>query len=133
MQGDAAIVRIDHDIRYRVGTTRAISRRPIVGWHQFGVVPPVAGDRGYRMVVSRAGDWTGEFIDDTPTHVWVRGVPAVGVATTEFNEGAKAQAKSLGTDPALVFIPHPVQDRTDDELHKLADDHFDAIVKLLVK
>jgi hypothetical protein len=32
------------------------------------------------MVVSRAGDWTGEFIDDTPTHVWVRGVPAVGVA-----------------------------------------------------
>jgi hypothetical protein len=32
-----------------------------------------------------------------------------------------------------VFIPHPVQDRTDDELRKLADEHFDAIVKLLVK
>jgi hypothetical protein len=41
-----------------------------------------------------------------------RGIPTVGVATTEFIEGAKAQAKSLGTDPALVFIPHPVQDRT---------------------
>ena len=37
----------------------------------------------------------------------------------------------FGTDPALVFIPHPVQDRTDAELHKLADDHFDAIVRLL--
>jgi hypothetical protein len=76
----AAIVQVDHDTPYRVGTTRAISRHPIVGWHQFGVVPPVTGAHGYRMVVSRAGDWTGEFIDDTPTHVWVRGVPAVGVA-----------------------------------------------------
>ena len=62
-----------------------------------------------------------------------RGVPTVGVATTEFIPGAEAQAKSLGTDPALVFIPHPVQDRTDAELRQLADDHFDAIVKLLVK
>ena len=62
-----------------------------------------------------------------------RGIPTVGVATTEFRQGAEAQAKSLGTDPALVFIPHPVQDRTNDELRKLADDHFDAIIKLLVK
>ena len=62
-----------------------------------------------------------------------RGIPTVGVATTEFIQGAEAQAKSLGNDPALVFIPHPVQDRTDDELRQLADAHFDAIVKLLVK
>ena len=61
-----------------------------------------------------------------------RGIPTVGVATTEFIQGAEAQAKSLGTDPALVFIPHPVQDRTDAELHKLADDHVEAIVRLLV-
>jgi hypothetical protein len=62
-----------------------------------------------------------------------RGIPTVGVATTEFIDGAAAQAKALGTDPALVFIPHPVQDRTDDELRQLADEHFEAIVKLLVK
>ena len=62
-----------------------------------------------------------------------RGIPTVGVATTEFIQGAEAQAKALGTDPALVFIPHPVQDRTDDELKQLADEHFDAIVRLLVK
>jgi alkanesulfonate monooxygenase SsuD/methylene tetrahydromethanopterin reductase-like flavin-dependent oxidoreductase (luciferase family) len=62
-----------------------------------------------------------------------RGVPTVGVATTEFVEGAEAQAKALGTDPALVFIPHPVQDRTDAELRALADEYFDAILKLLVK
>jgi alkanesulfonate monooxygenase SsuD/methylene tetrahydromethanopterin reductase-like flavin-dependent oxidoreductase (luciferase family) len=62
-----------------------------------------------------------------------RGIPTVGVATTEFIDGAAAQAKALGTDPALVFIPHPVQDRTDDELRQLADEHFDAIVKLLTQ
>jgi alkanesulfonate monooxygenase SsuD/methylene tetrahydromethanopterin reductase-like flavin-dependent oxidoreductase (luciferase family) len=55
------------------------------------------------------------------------------VATTEFIQGAEAQAKALGTDPALVFIPHPVQDRTDEELRALADAYFAAIVQLLVK
>jgi len=62
-----------------------------------------------------------------------RGIPSVGVATEEFIEGAQAQARSLGTGPAPVFIPHPVQDRTDAELRKLADDHFEAIVRLLVR
>jgi alkanesulfonate monooxygenase SsuD/methylene tetrahydromethanopterin reductase-like flavin-dependent oxidoreductase (luciferase family) len=62
-----------------------------------------------------------------------RGIPSVGVATTEFIQGAAAQAQALGTDPALVFIPHPVQDRTDEELRALADEHFEAILKLLVK
>jgi hypothetical protein len=62
-----------------------------------------------------------------------RGIPTVGVATVEFVDGAAAQAKALGIDPAYVFIPHPVQDRTDDELRRLADGHFEAILELLVK
>jgi hypothetical protein len=62
-----------------------------------------------------------------------RGIPTVGVATTEFTEGAAAQARSLGIDPALVFVPHPVQDRTDDELKNLADEHLEPILALLVK
>jgi hypothetical protein len=61
------------------------------------------------------------------------GIPTVGVATTEFIDAAAAQSKALGTDPAYVFVPHPVQDRTDDELKKLADDHFEKIIALLVK
>jgi len=43
------------------------------------------------------------------------------------------QSKALGTDPAYVFVPHPIQDRTDEELRKLADDHLEAILALLVK
>jgi hypothetical protein len=78
--GHAAIVALDHDITTTIGTTRAISRHPLVGWHHFAVVPSAGGRRGYRMLVSRAGDWTGHFIDAPPTHVWVRGIPATGVA-----------------------------------------------------
>lgn len=55
------------------------------------------------------------------------------MATTEFIDAAAVQSKALGTDPAYVFVPHPIQDRTDDELRKLADDHLDAILALLVK
>ncbi len=62
-----------------------------------------------------------------------RGVPTVAVATTEFIDAAAAQARSLGTDPAYVFIPHPVQDRTDSELRTLAEDHLGAILALLVQ
>ncbi len=60
------------------------------------------------------------------------GIPTVGVATTEFIEAAAVQAKSLGTDPAYVFIPHPVQDRTDAELRALAEAHAERILGMLM-
>jgi hypothetical protein len=62
-----------------------------------------------------------------------RGIPSMVVATTEFIEAAEVQAKALGTDPACIFIPHPVQDRTDDELRAMADTHLDAILAMLLK
>jgi len=56
------------------------------------------------------------------------GVPSVFVASSEFVEAADAQASALGADPARVFIPHPIQDRTDDEMRALADDAIDQIL-----
>lgn len=47
-------------------------------------------------------------------------------------QAAEAQAKALGTDPAYVFVPHPIQDRTDEELHALADTHLDEMLEGLV-
>jgi alkanesulfonate monooxygenase SsuD/methylene tetrahydromethanopterin reductase-like flavin-dependent oxidoreductase (luciferase family) len=62
-----------------------------------------------------------------------RGIPTVGIATTEFEQAAEAQAKALGTDPAYVFVPHPIQDRTNDELHALADEYLEQMLQNLVK
>ncbi|GAC1656882.1 MAG: hypothetical protein NVS9B1_13250 [Candidatus Dormibacteraceae bacterium] len=49
------------------------------------------------------------------------GRPTVFVASTEFIQAAQAQADALGFDAARVFVPHPVQDRTDAEVRALAD------------
>jgi hypothetical protein len=57
-----------------------------------------------------------------------RGLPGVFVASTAFVEAARAQSEALGFDPAVVFVPHPIQDRTDAELHALADAAFEAIL-----
>ena len=50
-----------------------------------------------------------------------RGLPGVAVASTEFVQAAALQARALGFDPAMVFVAHPIQDRSDDELRALAD------------
>jgi hypothetical protein len=76
----AVLLRLDHGVLPAIGTTRPISRRPFMGWHHFANVPAAPGTTGYRMLVSRAGDWTSAFVDEPPTHVWVRGIPTVGVA-----------------------------------------------------
>jgi hypothetical protein len=60
-----------------------------------------------------------------------RGIPVVGVATTEFIEAAASQSQALGFDPAYIWVPHPIQDRTDAELHALAAAHVDEIVAAL--
>jgi hypothetical protein len=61
-----------------------------------------------------------------------RGIPGVFVATTEFVDGAEHQAKALGADPAAVYVEHPIQDRTDDEMIAIADAAFAQVVAALV-
>jgi hypothetical protein len=60
------------------------------------------------------------------------GVVAVSVTSSEFVQAAAAQNRSLGYDPAIVFVPHPIQDRTDAEMRALADEALPAIIKALV-
>ena len=51
------------------------------------------------------------------------------VASEGFVDAAVAQSTSLGfPSVARVFTPHPIQDRTDDEMVAYADAAFDAIV-----
>ena len=60
-----------------------------------------------------------------------RGLPGVMIATTAFQEAAAAQSRSLGFEPAIVWVPHPIQDRTDAELHAIADAAFEPVLGAL--
>lgn len=55
------------------------------------------------------------------------------IATTEFKAGFEAQARSLGFDGAVVYVPHPIQDRTDEELWTIADNAVEPILGMLRK
>ena len=59
------------------------------------------------------------------------GLPSVRVASREFEAAADAQGRALGFRPAMVFVAHPIQDRTDDEMRALADGAVDQILRAL--
>jgi hypothetical protein len=65
-------------------------------------------------------------------HLERRGIPAVGVATAPFADEAVAQARLLGMPGArMVYIPHPVQLLTHDELAARADAVFGDLLAAL--
>jgi len=60
----------------------------------------------------------------------LRGVPSLFVASSEFIDAASAQAEALGfPDIARVFVGHPIQDRTDNEMRELAELSFPEILR----
>jgi len=57
-------------------------------------------------------------------------VVGVFVASAEFVQAAEAQSRALGFPTvARVFVPHPIQDRTDDEMRAYADAAFEQILR----
>lgn len=57
-----------------------------------------------------------------------RGLPGVFVASDPFKDAAVAQSASLGFDPARLFVEHPIQDRTDDEMRAIADQAVEQLI-----
>ncbi len=60
-----------------------------------------------------------------------RGLVGVFLASTEFAEAADVQSRALGFPAPYVLVPHPIQDRTDEEVRRLADDAYDAVIAAL--
>ena len=42
-----------------------------------------------------------------------------------------AQSEALGFEPAVVYVPHPIQNRTTAEIEAIADEAFARVVALL--
>ena len=67
--------------------------------------------------------------------VWfeVNGKPSVFVASDEFADAVDAQSRSLGLpEVRRVFVPHPIQDRTDAEMRERAEAVLDQLIVALV-
>ena len=61
-----------------------------------------------------------------------RGLPSGFVASCEFEQAADAKGKSLGIKPARVFVPHPIQDRTDEEMADIAKSAINEVTALIL-
>lgn len=60
-----------------------------------------------------------------------RGIAGVSIITTEFRDAVEVQSRALGFKPAVVYTPHPIQNRSADELKQIADDVIERALKLL--
>jgi hypothetical protein len=60
------------------GTAIRITHSPLKEWHAFATIPEPERNE-FSLIVSRAGDWTSNVIDNPPTKLWVRGIPTHGV------------------------------------------------------
>ncbi|KAH0337335.1 hypothetical protein KCU81_g8140, partial [Aureobasidium melanogenum] len=56
-----------------------ITDHPLKETHSFATISRVGDEQGFRVLMSRAGDWTSNFIDNPPTRIWVKGAPVFGV------------------------------------------------------
>lgn len=63
----------------------------------------------------------------------IQGIPSVFVASSEFIDAADVQSKSLGLPQVRrIFVPHPIQDATDDEMRAKADAIVDQVLAALL-
>ena len=59
------------------------------------------------------------------------GVPGVFLVTTEFKDAAEIQAKTLGLKPGIFWMPHPIQNRTPEELKTMAVEAYTGIISMI--
>ncbi|CAN8075732.1 unnamed protein product [Agarophyton chilense] len=95
------------------GSSSSISIAPLYEWHSFANIT-TPGKDGFRLIISRAGDWTSSMIENPPSHFWVRGIPTAGVANIEtlFHKVLYV-ATGSGIGPVL---PHLLQKRVPSRL-----------------
>lgn len=62
-----------------------------------------------------------------------RGIPGVSVVTEAFRDAVDTQGRALGFEPAIVYVPHPIQNRTAEELRQIADNAVAPILGLLTQ
>jgi len=103
-----------------------VSSRPLLEWHAFATIPDEDENgkiNGFSIVVSNAGDWTREAINNPPEKLWIRGYPLHGLLyTSRLFKRVVVVATGSGIGPCLSLLyanvtprrvlwstPHPEQ------------------------
>ena len=60
-----------------------------------------------------------------------RGLAGVSVLTEEFRPAFGQQCQAIGFDGASLYVPHPMQNRTTEELHRFAEEVFGKVLEAL--
>ena len=104
-----------HTVRLHFDHTRVgfgkglqVSKQPLRDWHSFATFPdpnPTGPQQSFSCLVSKAGDWTADTIQNPPTHLWKRGVPIFGVAyAMRVFERVLLVTTGSGIGPCLSFL-----------------------------
>ncbi|MBA4180802.1 MAG: hypothetical protein C0506_09460 [Anaerolinea sp.] len=63
----------------------------------------------------------------------IQGKPSVFIASSAFIDAAQTQSAALGLpEVRRIFVPHPIQDATDDEMRAKADAIVDRVIEALL-
>ncbi|KAF4648953.1 hypothetical protein FOL47_002608, partial [Perkinsus chesapeaki] len=129
LSSHALVLNFDYsDVSF--GQAIRISDSPLRETHAFAVIPNIRStvdnmsheeaklwhvdEKGFSVVISRAGDWTGRMIDNPPKHIWTRGVPQYGaLRVTSLFKPCIVMATGSGIAPCLsIFVQlpeHPIR------------------------
>ncbi|EPS43070.1 hypothetical protein H072_2900 [Dactylellina haptotyla CBS 200.50] len=82
----------------------AVSDSPLFEWHTFASLPE-PGYNSCSLLVSNAGDWTKQQINQGPHKLWIRGIPRTGVLRiAPIFKCAIMIATGSGIGPQLSFL-----------------------------
>ena len=102
----AVILRFGKGCTAFPGSAVAISHSPLLEWHSFATIP-APGEEGFRLIVSRAGDWTGALIENPPSRIWIKGIATAGVANIEvLFKRVVYVATGSGIGPCMTHLLH---------------------------
>jgi len=82
--------------------------------HAFATIPNRDGQPGYSVIISNAGDWTRNIINNPPRKIWLKGAPTRGVLRiASLFKPIVIVTTGSGMGPCLSFLQstpnHPVR------------------------
>ncbi|KAJ5199900.1 hypothetical protein N7491_009303 [Penicillium cf. griseofulvum] len=105
----ATRLHFDHAIT-TFGKGIQLAKHPLHDWHSFATFPDptpagVHGNPSFSCLVSKAGDWTAATIQNSPTHLWKRGVLIYGFAyAMRVFKRVVVVTTGSGIGPCLSFL-----------------------------